>query len=156
MKGIRPHEAQPREVNQAARGSTPAAAAAPPSCAKGARRNGMKLYVRQLKPRAQEMRKKGTRQENRLWYCFLRDFRPRFTRQRIVGAYILDFYCGKEKVAVELDGVHHYEQEVMEYDEIRTMYLNELGIKVIRIPNSEIDNNFDEACKKIILAINLP
>ena len=113
-------------------------------------------YFGKLKPRAQEMRKKGTKQENRLWYEFLREFRPRFTRQRIVGAYILDFYCGKAKIAVELDGLQHYQPDAIEYDEIRTKYLNELGIKVIRIPNVEIDNNFEEVCEKIKASISLP
>ena len=114
----------------------------------------MRDYFGKLKPRAQEMRKKGTKQENRLWYDFLREFRPRFTRQRIVGAYILDFYCGNAKVAVELDGLQHCQPDAIEYDDIRTKYLNELGIKVIRISNSEIDNNFEQACEKIKAAIS--
>ena len=50
----------------------------------------------------------------------LRDFRHRFTRQRIVGSYILDFYCGAAKLTVELDGSQHCESEAIEYDKTRT------------------------------------
>ena len=57
----------------------------------------------------------------------LRDFRPRFTRQRIVGSYILDFYCGAAKLAVELDGSQHYESEAIEYDKTRTRSMRLLG-----------------------------
>ena len=56
----------------------------------------------------------------------LRDFRPRLTRQRIVGSYILDFYCGAVKLTVELDGSQHYESEAIEYDKTRTRFLESL------------------------------
>ena len=57
-------------------------------------------YNSKLTPRARELRTNATNQENHLWYDYLRSYRPRFTRQRIVGNYILDFYCGKVKLAV--------------------------------------------------------
>ena len=106
-------------------------------------------YQNVLKPVAQELRKNATKQENHLWYDFLREFRPRFTRQRIVGGYILDFFCPKVMLAVELDGSHHYEQRQMEYDNERTIFLNQFGIEVLRIPNADIDQNFGEVCNKI-------
>jgi len=110
---------------------------------------GVKPYNSVLKPVAQELRKKATRHERHLWYEFLRGFRPRFTRQRIVGSYILDFFCPKAMLAVELDGSQHYEQNQMEYDSERTAFLQQFGIEVLRIPNTDIDRDFNAVCKKI-------
>jgi very-short-patch-repair endonuclease len=110
---------------------------------------GLRLYSTNLKPAAQELRTNATRQENHLWYDFLRKFRPRFTRQRIVGRYILDFFCPKAMLALELDGSQHYQNEAIEYDNARTKYLNSFGIEVIRFQNREIDNNFESVCGRI-------
>ena len=105
-----------------------------------------KPYNTELKQKARELRKNATKQENRLWYEYLREFRPRFTRQRVVGNYILDFYCGKVKLAIELDGSQHYESDIQEYDIRRTTYLNSLGIEIIRFPNSDVNSNFEGVC----------
>ena len=105
-----------------------------------------KPYNAELKQKARELRKNATKQENQLWYEYLREFRPRFTRQRIVGNYILDFYCGKVKLAVELDGSQHYESDTQKYDGLRTDYLNSLGIEVIRFPNTDVNSNFEGVC----------
>lgn len=59
----------------------------------------------------------------------------RFRRQFSVGNYILDFYCHSEKLAIELDGEHHFTDEGAENDKVRDEYLNNLGIKVLRIEN---------------------
>jgi len=106
-------------------------------------------YNATLSKRARKLRINATKQENRLWYEYLRDFRPRFTRQRIVGSYILDFYCGAFKLAVELDGGQHYESESVEYDKIRTKFLESLRIKVIRFSNIDIDKSFEGVCNSI-------
>ena len=108
-----------------------------------------KLYNAALTPRARELRKNATKQENRLWYEYLRDFRPRFTRQRIIGSYIIDFYCGAVKVAVELDGSQHYEAAAIEYDNSRTRFLESLGIRVIRFTNIDVDKSFEGVCNSI-------
>jgi len=99
-----------------------------------------------LKARSCELRTNATRQENRLWYDFLRCCKPRFTRQRIIGKYIVDFYCHEAALAVELDGSQHYEAKAMKYDEARTACLNALGICVLRFANNEIDENFEGVC----------
>ena len=106
-------------------------------------------YNATLSKRAQELRINATKYENRLWYEFLRDFRPRFTRQRIVGSYILDFYCGTVKLAVELDGGQHYESKAMEYDKRRTQFLESLDIQVLRFTNIDIDKSFEGVCNTI-------
>jgi len=113
-----------------------------------------KPYNATLTARARELRNNATKQENRLWYEYLRDFRPRFTRQRIVGSYILDFYCGTAKLAVELDGSQHYEQEVMEYDKTRTRFLESLGIQVMRFTNLDVDRSFEGVCINIANQVN--
>ena len=108
-----------------------------------------KPYDASLSPRARELRKNATRQESRLWYEYLRDYQPRFTRQRIVGSYILDIYCGKAKLAVELDGSQHYEPKTMDYDIRRTKFLESLGILVLRFSNIDVDKNFEGVCIEI-------
>ena len=117
---------------------------------------GCMQYNIKLKKRAQELRTNATKQEQKLWYEFLREHRPRFTRQRIVGNYILDFYCAKAKLAIELDGSQHYEQENVEYDITRDKFINELGITVMRFPNNEVDKNFTGVCEKIMEKVGQP
>ena len=104
---------------------------------------------KQLKQASRDLRTGATKQENHLWYDFLRSFAPRFTRQRVVNSFILDFYCHEAKLAVELDGSQHYEEEALEYDKARTEYLNGLGIRVLRFANTEVDKNFAGVCAKI-------
>ena len=58
---------------------------------------------------ARALRKSMTREERHLWYDFLRGYSPRFVRQKVVGRYILDFYCDAAGLAIELDGSRHYE-----------------------------------------------
>ena len=62
----------------------------------------------------------------------------KFRRQHSVGIYILDFYCPKEKLAVELDGRRHFSDDAREYDRIRREYLEEKGINVVRIENKYV------------------
>ena len=103
-------------------------------------------YNKQLLPLAKALRKRMTRQESRLWYDFLRAAPVRFRRQKVLGRYIADFYCAELKLVIELDGSQHYEASGQAADAIRTGYLREYGIKVIRIPNNYIDNNFEGVC----------
>ena len=96
-----------------------------------------------------ELRNNPTKQENHLWYDFLRKHNLHFYRQRIVGSYIVDFYCPKAKLVIELDGSQHFEKENAEYDAIRTEYLNSLGLYVLRFSNRDINYNFDGCCQYI-------
>lgn len=65
----------------------------------------------------------------------------RFLRQKLVWNYILDFYCSKLKLCIEIDDSSH--DWKWEYDETRTKYLNSLWIEVIRYTNNEINNNLN-------------
>jgi len=108
---------------------------------------------KRLKIRSGELRKGATKQENHLWYDFLRKHHLQFYRQRIIGSYIVDFYCPRAKLVIELDGSQHHEKESVEYDAIRTEYLNALGLSVLRFTNGEVDDNFEAVCQSIEKAI---
>ena len=99
------------------------------------------------------LRKNMTKEERRLWYDFLRDYPVRFMRQRPIDRYIVDFYCAKALLAIELDGSQHYEDDGPEKDVARDADLAVLGIKVLRIPNSEINRNFSGVCEHIDIEI---
>lgn len=108
-----------------------------------------------LRPRSVQMRNHPTPQERHLWYGFLRKASPQWNRQRIIGDYIVDFFCRKAKLVVELDGQQHYDENgLIAYDKIRTEYLEALELKVLRFHNSEIDNHFDDVCRIIQYEVN--
>lgn len=87
--------------------------------------------------------------ERKLWYDFLRDYPVRFQRQKPVGNYIVDFYCFKAKLVIELDGSQHYNKDGVTKDKIRTKKLEDFNLTVIRIPNNEVDENFEGVCEYI-------
>jgi very-short-patch-repair endonuclease len=84
--------------------------------------------------------------ENRIWYKILRNktfHGLRFERQKQIGCYIVDFYCAKQKLAIEIDGDSHYSETASEYDKKRTERLKSLGVTVVRYTNKEIMENLD-------------
>ena len=100
----------------------------------------MPEYNKDLVPRSRELRKNATRQEDRLWYGYLRTYPVRCWRQKIIGSYIADFCCSQAKLIIELDGMHHLERSRKEYDAERTKYLEACGYQVIRFSNKSIDS----------------
>ena len=106
-------------------------------------------YESKLIVRAKQLRKDATKQENHLWYDYLKDYPIRFQRQKAIGNYIADFYCYRAKLVVELDGSQHYEEDALKYDLQRTEFFNTLGITVLRVLNVDIDRNFEGACMEI-------
>ena len=106
-------------------------------------------YNRKLKPRAQELRKNATPQEDELWYKFLRKHPCSFSRQKTIKCYIVDFICRSKKLVIEIDGSQHYTDDGLEYDQIRTELLEGLGLNVIRFTNAEVDSSFDKVCAEI-------
>lgn len=102
-----------------------------------------------LSDRAKDLRKNMTKQEKHLWYDFLSKHEVRWYKQRIIDNYIVDFYCSRAKLVIELDGSQHYTKDGTEYDNERTNVLREYGIEVIRFSNNEIDTCFDGVCLKI-------
>ena len=102
---------------------------------------------------AKNLRKQMTKEERHLWYDYLRSYTPRFLRQKILGKYIVDFYCPAAKTVIELDGSQHYTATGLEKDSQRTTYLAQYDITVIRIPNNEVMYNFRSVCEYIDLHI---
>ena len=99
-----------------------------------------------LVPFAKELRKNMTKEERHLWYDYLRNYPVKFTRQKVMGKYIADFYCAKTNIVVELDGSQHYEDVGIINDKNRTHYLEQYGIKVIRVSNLDVLKNFEGVC----------
>ena len=110
-------------------------------------------HNKQLVPFAKQLRKEMTKEERHLWYVFLRTHPVRFSRQKVLGKYIVDFYSAQAKLVIELDGSQHYEDRNLENDAQRTAFLEEYGLTVIRIPNNEICRNFRGVCEYIDLMI---
>ena len=102
-----------------------------------------------LRSRARELRNNATKQENDLWYRFLRLRPEQWYRQKVIGEFIVDFYCPKAKLVIELDGLQHYTPAGLAYDEERSAYLEGAGMKVVRFQNKEVDEAFYLVCKKI-------
>ena len=102
-----------------------------------------------LTPRARQLRREMTKEERHLWYDFLRAYPARFTRQKVLGYYIADFYCAEANLVIELDGSQHYMEQAPEKDEARTSFLSGYGLTVLRIPNNEIRQNFSGVCAYI-------
>ena len=100
-------------------------------------------------PTAKMLRKNMTKEEKHLWYDFLRSYPVKFSRQKVLGKYIVDFYCAKAKIVIELDGSQHYENEAVKYDAERTVYLEQYDLLVVRIDNRDINNNFVHVCEYI-------
>ena len=94
-----------------------------------------------LVDRARGMRKEPTEEENKLWHLYLKKIKPRFVRQKIIGSYIVDFYCAKLKLVIEIDGVQHYLEENEMYEKRREEYLQGKGYKLLRFYNSDVNKN---------------
>jgi len=103
--------------------------------------------------RARELRKDMTPQEKELWYKFLRRYPVQFRRQVTFGRFIVDFYCAKAKLVIELDGGQHFVGNGPAYDAERTAYLEGLGLRVLRFANNEVDREFRAVCEAIDRAV---
>lgn len=114
-----------------------------------------RMYNKDNKQLARQLRGNMTKEEKALWYRYLRDCGVRFLRQKPIGNYIVDFYCPKLHLVIELDGSQHYLDKCIQYDNKRTAELKEYGIKtVIRIPNNEINRNLTGVVESIENYVN--
>ena|SRR5690606_20190310 len=102
-----------------------------------------------LKDKARELRNNATSQEDKLYYQFLRRFKHRIHRQKVIGYYFVDFYCHKAKLVIELDGGQHFRQEQLVHDDLRTRFLESQGLLVLRFTNWEVDHQFAQVCQRI-------
>ena len=107
-----------------------------------------------LVPFAKSLRKNMTKEERRFWYEYLRMHPARFTRQKVLGKYIADFYSSQASLVIELDGSQHYEDANLSKDEKRTSFLEKYGLRVIRIQNIDVTRNFSGVCEYLEREIN--
>lgn len=96
-----------------------------------------------------------TNEERHLWYDFLKGLPAAFNRQKVIGNYIVDFYCASAKLVIELDGSQHYDEKDMEMDAKRDEYFCGLGLIVKRYSNADINKRFNSVCEDIYDFIRL-
>ena len=94
-----------------------------------------------------------TKEERHLWYDFLKCYPVQFKRQCPIGNYIVDFYCFRAGLVVELDGSQHCESEAVEYDRKRTAFLERRGLLVMRLSNRDVMEQFRAVCDAIDLTV---
>ncbi len=108
-------------------------------------------FDRKLKPLARNLRTNMTDAEQLIWSKIRRkqinDIQ--FYRQKNIGHYIVDFYCPKGKLVVEIDGGQHYETEGMKKDQERDQYLQEIGLSVLRFSDNDVLKNIDGVIETI-------
>ena len=100
---------------------------------------------------AKELRLELTDTEKVLWAELRRKSLKgyKFRRQHPIDIFIADFYCHKANLVIEVDGGIHDLKENREYDEARTTKLNELGIRVIRFRNEDIENKLEWVMEQV-------
>src|SRR5258708_26015319 len=103
--------------------------------------------IARLKPRRRELRRQLTIAEARLWNHLKNRslWGRKFRRQHSVGPYVLDFYCPRERLAVELDGAAHDHEAAQDRDAIRTRFLQSAGIRLVRFHDREVIGNLERA-----------
>jgi very-short-patch-repair endonuclease len=108
-------------------------------------------YEKELKAVSQSLRNNTTDAEKYLWSRLRRkQLKGRqFYRQKILGRHIVDFYCPKARIVIELDGGQHYEEDGREKDRLRDEVLKGIGLTVLRFSNREVFENTDAVMEKI-------
>ena len=105
---------------------------------------------KEIQKRRRLLRSNMTFSEKIVWmYLRKRKMKERFLRQYSVDNYIIDFYCPKLKIAIEIDGDVHEQEEQKKHDIIRQEYLERLGIKFLRLKNDELFDNPNKAFERI-------
>jgi very-short-patch-repair endonuclease len=83
-------------------------------------------------------------------YLRNRNLQYKLRRQHPIEVFIIDFYCARAKLLIEIDGESHFEETQMQYDHARTEYLESLGYKVIRFTNDDVRYNVNAVITKVI------
>ena len=112
-------------------------------------------YNPKFRKNAQNLRREMTKEERRLWYDFLKQLPVTVNRQKVIGRYIVDFYCASHKLVIELDGSQHYENEGLASDRERDRALNQLGLTVVRYSNDDVNRNFAGVCADLLRRLEL-
>lgn len=108
-------------------------------------------YNPKLKELARELRRNATKSEIGLWQKLKRDQMHGydFHRQKPIDEYIVNFFCNKLRLAIELDGYSHQLEETWKKDVIKAKRLNELGIQVLRFSDDQVLNDMDNVLRVI-------
>jgi very-short-patch-repair endonuclease len=106
--------------------------------------------------RAIELRNNMTLAEIKLWEELQKKeiFKARWKRQHPVGIFVVDFYCHKYKLAIEVDGDIHLQEEVREHDDGRSHDIEKLGIRILRFKNQEVFEEIESVKACILNEIN--
>jgi len=109
------------------------------------------LYNPKLKPRARYLRNHSTKSEIILWHHLKGRERRGFDfhRQKPIDEYIVDFFCHELMLAIERDGITHWEENVIKRDAKKTISLNELGIQILRFEDEMVFDNIDDVIEII-------
>jgi len=111
------------------------------------------MEQKELRKRSQQLRKQMTKEERHLWFDFLKTYPMQFKRQYSIDFYIVDFYCFQARLIIELDGSQHCEPRALEYDRMRTEYLQNQGFLVLRFSNLDVMTQFRAVCETIDTAV---
>ena len=103
-----------------------------------------------LKTLSQILRRRMTTEERHLWYDFLKTLPVTVNRQKVIGSYIADFYIASAKLIIELDGSQHYQTKGQASDVERDRYFSDLGFRVLRFSNTDVNENYDGVCEEIL------
>ena len=99
---------------------------------------------------AKNMRHEATDAEDALWQMLRnRKLESKFRRQHLIEDYIVDFVSLENKLVIEVDGGYHSEEEQIEYDNLRTKYLNSFGYDVLRFSNEEVLTKIEDVLERI-------
>ena len=111
----------------------------------------MLFYNLKLKKFSQDLRKNMTDAEKMVWSRIRRRQLKglQIYRQRIIGNYIVDFYCPESKLVIEIDGGQHFTNEVIQEDMTRDRYLSKEGINVLRFSDREVFENLNGVIERI-------
>jgi len=118
---------------------------------RGIEEKSMLPYSGNLKQHSRQLRENMTDAERHLWAKIrmkqLKGYQ--FYRQKPIGDYIVDFFCPRAKLVIEVDGSQHFSDEMIEYDRIRDEYLSSLGLRVLRFTNTEVLTHIDGVVERI-------
>lgn len=106
-------------------------------------------YNPRLMERARDLRRHMTPAESKLWFEYLQGFKYPVLRQKPIDNYIVDFYCAKLRLVIEIDGDSHFTDEGKSYDEERTIILESYGLRVLRFSNTDVQDNLEVVCRNI-------
>jgi len=118
----------------------------------------MLRHNRNLLLRSRELRSNMTDAERALWSRLRRKQLNgyQFYRQKIIGNYIVDFYCPGAGLVIEVDGAQHYSEEMLEADRRRDDYIRGNGLTVLRFSNLDVRQNLDGVVERVLVRLESP